>query len=108
MVALPVAVGVLLNTLVPGVVALIAPLCPLFAVLAVSLICSSVIASSSSAILGGGLTVIVAVLLLHTAGFSMGFVLAKLLGFSASTARTISIEVRCGRSLCRFLGFRKG
>jgi hypothetical protein len=93
MVALPVAVGVLLNTLLPGMVRLVAPLCPLFAVLAVSLICSSVIASSSSAILSGGLTVIAAVLLLHTAGFSMGFVLAKLLGFPSSTARTISIEV---------------
>ena len=45
MVALPVALGVMLNTLLPGVVRFVAPLCPLFAVAAVALICSSVIAS---------------------------------------------------------------
>ena len=52
---------------------------------------------SAADILSGGPTVIVAVLMLHTAGFSLGFLLSKLFGFSTQTSRTISIEVRLPR-----------
>ncbi|MFN2427792.1 MAG: bile acid:sodium symporter family protein [Candidatus Binatia bacterium] len=92
-VLLPVAAGLLLNHLAPRAVARVLPAAPFVSVAAIVLICASIIAQSADALLASGLRLVGAVLVLHTAGFALGFGFGRLLGYDASISRTISIEV---------------
>jgi len=93
MVVFPIVAGILLNTTFPKQVKMIAPFCPVVAVAAVSMICAAVVAQNAAEVLSVGPSVLVAVMLLHLGGFTLGFALSKLFGFSESDSRTISIEV---------------
>ncbi|KAL4589005.1 hypothetical protein LXL04_001906 [Taraxacum kok-saghyz] len=92
-VLLPVLVGVFMNQYFKGIVKLVSPLMPPFAVATVAVLCGNAIAQSSSAILMSGQQVVIAALLLHVSGFFFGYVLARVLGVDVSSSRTISIEV---------------
>jgi BASS family bile acid:Na+ symporter len=92
-VLLPVALGVLLNQFVPRIVAKITPAAPLVSVLGVALICASIVGQSSTAIRTSGGSLLLAIVLLHAGGFSLGYLVARLFGFSRTIARTVSIEV---------------
>jgi len=66
---------------------------PLISALTVALICASIIGQSAEAIRASAASLLLAVTLLHAGGFSLGYVAARLAGFSPQVARTVSIEV---------------
>jgi BASS family bile acid:Na+ symporter len=92
-VLLPVTAGLALHHLAPRVVAVITPISPLVSVLAIVMICASIIGSSAETLLHSGGRLIVAVFLLHSGGFAIGYFFGKLLGYEKLVLRTLSIEV---------------
>jgi BASS family bile acid:Na+ symporter len=91
-VILPVAAGVVLNRFTPGVVTAVLPAAPLVSVLAIAMICGSIIAQNATDVREAGLRLLAAIALLHATGFCVGYAFARLLRYPAFTARTISIE----------------
>ena len=91
-VVLPVAAGVILNRFAPAVVRGVLPAAPLVSVLLIALVCGSIIGESAATVRESGLRLIAAIVLVHAAGFALGYGFARLLGFPIVTARTISIE----------------
>jgi BASS family bile acid:Na+ symporter len=65
-----VVIGVGLNRYTPRFVKFILPVSPLVSVLAITLICASIIGSSAEDFKQSGAELILAVFLLHTGGFS--------------------------------------
>ena len=92
-VVLPVAAGVTVNRFAPAAVRRISPVAPLVSVLTIALICGSAIAQNAAAVRASGPRLLLAVALLHAAGFALGHLCARLLGYDRRIARTISIEV---------------
>jgi BASS family bile acid:Na+ symporter len=92
-VLLPVLAGLALHHAAPRVVQAVLPVAPLVAVTAIVLIVASVIGQSADAILESGLALATGVFLLHAIGFSLGYVLARAIGYEQVVARTVSIEV---------------
>jgi BASS family bile acid:Na+ symporter len=66
---------------------------PLISVLTITLICASIIGGSAEDFKQSGGELILAVLLLHTGGFSLGYFFSRLLRCDELTSRTISVEV---------------
>jgi BASS family bile acid:Na+ symporter len=91
-VILPMACGIFLNRFTPGVVSRVLPAAPLVSVLAIALICGSIIGQNAEAVKTAGLQLLAAIVLLHATGFAVGYGFAKLLRYPTTTARTISIE----------------
>lgn len=89
----PVIIGVLLNRYVPRMVRFVLPVSPLVSVLTITLICASIIGSSADKFKQCGGQLILAVLLLHTGGFFLGYFASRLLRCDELTSRTISVEV---------------
>ena len=92
-VLLPVLGGLLMKRFAPSLVKVLAPFCPLVAVVTVALICASIIGSSSAAIVAAGPALLGAVATLHSLGFAAGYFASKGLGFAEKDRRTVSIEV---------------
>jgi BASS family bile acid:Na+ symporter len=92
-VLLPVIAGISLNRFAPRLVRTMLPVAPLISVVAIALICSSIIGQSADAFRQSGLQLMAAVFTLHTGGFAIGYAFAKLLGYDALVRRTVSIEV---------------
>lgn len=89
-VLLPVIAGLSLNTWLPNVCKAVSSITPLISVILVSLICGSISASNSaiaSAIIGPQL--IYAILTLHSMGFFIGYLFARILGAGENRSRTI-------------------
>ena len=89
----PVVIGVALNRYFPRFVKFVMPASPLVAVLAITLICASIIGSSARDFARSGGELILAVFLLHTGGFLLGYFASRLLRCDELTSRTISVEV---------------
>lgn len=92
-VLLPVLLGVALHHLTPRLVDAVQPVAPLVAVVAIVLICSSIIGQSADAVIAAGVPLLQAVFLLHATGFALGYLFARLAGFGPDVCRTVSIEV---------------
>jgi BASS family bile acid:Na+ symporter len=92
-VVVPVLIGVLCNWRFPRQVGALARFSPAVSVVAIVFIAGSIVAQSASSVLAHAGQVALAVLLVHLIGFGLGYFFARQLGFSAVTARTISIEV---------------
>jgi BASS family bile acid:Na+ symporter len=92
-VLLPVLAGLALHHIAPRAVNWVLPVAPPVAVLAIVLICSSIIGSSATAIKESGGLLLAAVGLLHAGGFTLGYAIAWLFGFDKIVRRTVSIEV---------------
>ena len=92
-VLLPVAVGVTLNQFAPKVVKWAKPVFPLVSVVVIALIVAGIIAVRKDDISEQAGVLIAAVFLLHTGGFSLGYLGGKLLGYDVSVRRTLSVEV---------------
>jgi len=89
----PVILGVTLNRLTPGFVKFILPVSPLISVLTITLICASIIGTSADDLKRSGVTLLLAVFLLHSGGFLLGYAASRLLRCDELTSRTISVEV---------------
>ncbi len=92
-VILPVIAGVLLNAFLPGFTKKTKSFFVVSAVVCIVLIVASVIGASSEAILTSGWKLVLSIFLLHSMGFLLGYVFAKILTKQEIVARTISIEV---------------
>lgn len=90
---LPIAIGMSLHQFSPRLVDRILPAAPLLAVLAIVLICSSIIAQSAAAILAAKWQLLGSVIALHGFGFLFGYYFSKITGLETIANRTISIEV---------------
>ncbi|KAH7671168.1 Bile acid:sodium symporter/arsenical resistance protein Acr3 protein [Dioscorea alata] len=93
----PVLLGSYMQSKFPSLVKAILPFAPLLAVLTSSLLASSVFSENfvrlKSSLAGDLGTVILSVLLLHFAGFFVGYLVSLIAGFGERQRRAISIEV---------------
>jgi BASS family bile acid:Na+ symporter len=89
----PVLAGLLLHHQAPRLAGFILPAGPIMSVLVITLIVGSIIGQNASAIFAHGGQLLLAVTLLHSGGFFLGYVVGRLFGFDLGVARTISIEV---------------
>jgi len=89
----PVLIGVLCNWKFPRVVAAAARIGPSASVLAIVLITAGIVAQNATAVLANFGKLALGAVLLHVFGFILGYAVARLLGHSDRTARTVSIEV---------------
>jgi BASS family bile acid:Na+ symporter len=92
-VLLPVGIGLALHHGAPRLVAAALPVAPSVSVVAIALICASIIGQNAPSILDSGARLLLAVFLLHAGGFLLGYAFAWLLGYDRIVRRTISIEV---------------
>ncbi|XAR68200.1 hypothetical protein NMG60_11003250 [Bertholletia excelsa] len=90
---LPVLAGAFLNQYFQGLVKFVSPFMPPVAIATVAVLCGNAIAQNASAIMMSGLQVMLSAVLLHAFGFSLGYLLARMLGIDVVFSRTISIEV---------------
>jgi BASS family bile acid:Na+ symporter len=88
-----VVIGVALNRFMLRFVKFVLPVSPLVSVLAITLICASIIGTNAGKFEQSGGKLIFAVFLLHTGGFFLGYVFSRLLRCDELTSRTISVEV---------------
>jgi BASS family bile acid:Na+ symporter len=89
----PVLMGVALNHYAPRAVQIINPVAPLISVIAIALICASIVGSNVEAMKEAALILFTAVTLLHVGGFGLGYVTGKILKLPTNSRRTLSIEV---------------
>jgi len=89
----PLVIGLALHHLTPRLVKAVLPVAPLVSVLAITMICASIIGSSAGGLKQAGGVLLVAVFLLHVGGFGLGYVFGRLLRFDEINCRTLSIEV---------------
>ncbi len=89
----PLVIGLALHHLTPRLVKAVLPAAPLVSVLAIALICASIVGSSAEQVKKSGGLLLLAVFLLHAGGFFLGYLFARLLGYDRIISRTISIEV---------------
>ena len=92
-VVLPVAAGVAINRCLPCVVRNVQPAAPLVSVVAIALVCASIIGQNAAAVRDSGPELLAAVFSLHGLGFACGYLCARICGYDRPVARTISIEV---------------
>jgi len=92
-VLLPVAFGVILNSLIGQAVHKITPLLAPLAVLAILTIIAIVVALNAERLREVALAVVIATLLHNVSGLLLGYGAAKLLRFEPSICRTIALEV---------------
>lgn len=88
----PVALGVLLHHRVPGLSRPFSEWGPLVSVLLICMICASIIGNSREAILEHFGRLALAVVLLHSSGFLLGWGLSRLVGLPVRDGRAVSIE----------------
>lgn len=88
----PVVLGIGLNRFAPALVTRVNPIAPLVSVLAVALICGSIIGQNAQEVQKSGFTLLAAIALLHATGFGIGYLFSRVFGFSPIVARTVSIE----------------
>lgn len=92
-VLLPIGIGLLLNRALPRLVGQIAVVTPLISVLFIVLIVGAIVAAKKEAIAQSAGVLLISVVLLHTGGFGLGWLVARWLRCGVKEARTISIEV---------------
>lgn len=91
-VLLPLALGLLAQRLVPGVVARAIPVLPLVSVTGIVLIVAAVVGASKGAILQSGLMIFGVVVLHNLLGFLIGFLAARAAGLPLAARKAIAIE----------------
>lgn len=92
-VLVPVSVGVLLNHLCQPLVAKVAPLLPFVSIVGIVLAISIIVALNAAQFQQVGLIILLAVFLHNGLGLGLGYAACRLLGFSHTVCKTISIEV---------------
>ena len=89
----PVALGVLLKQGLPRLASRVEPVMAPLAVLAIVMIVASIVGSQASVLQQQGARLFLACVLLHGAGFLLGWLVPLLVGEGVLVQRTISIEV---------------
>lgn len=92
-VLIPVIAGTALNRLFPRAAAAVSGVLPLVAILLVIWIVGGIVGGAKAQIAEHAGVLLLATLLLHLLGFSLGYGLARLFGLTGAEQRTVSIEV---------------
>jgi len=92
-VILPVTAGALLNHFYRKWVEKVNPYTPFIAVMSIVFIVNFILAVKKEAIFSTGFILILAVVILHTLGFFLGYFLSKFFKFNKKNSQTVSIEV---------------
>jgi len=90
---LPLALGLLFQKFVPGLVRAAIPVLPLVSVIGIVLIVSAVVGASKGAIAQSGLLIFAVVVLHNGLGYLFGFFTAKAFGLSLPKRKALAIEV---------------
>jgi len=93
MVIVPIILGIVVNRLLGKRVEVAINILPMVSVIGIALIIAAVVAVSKDTILTSGFIVFVVVALHNLIGYGLGYLLAKLSGFSEMQRRAIMIEV---------------
>ncbi|MEC6999426.1 hypothetical protein VXQ18_04095 [Brucella abortus] len=96
----PLALGFVLQKLVPGVVKAAVPMLPLVSVVGIVLIVAAVVAVNKAAIAQSGLLIFAVVVLHNCCGLLLGYFAARFAGFRLPSARQSA-----SRSACRTAGW---
>ncbi len=89
----PLVLGLMLHHRAPRLVKAVLPVAPLVSVVAIVLICASIIGANADAVRHSAARLFLAVALLHVGGFALGWVFAGAWGYGETVRRTVSIEV---------------
>ena len=89
----PLALGFLLQKLLPGVVKAAVPALPLVSVVGIVLIVAAVVGASKAAIASSGLMIFAVVVLHNGIGYLLGYLAARASGLSVAKRKAIAIEV---------------
>ena len=89
----PLALGFLLQKLLPGVVKAAVPALPLVSVVGIVLIVAAVVGASKTAIASSGLMIFAVVVLHNGIGYLLGYMAARATGLSTAKRKAIAIEV---------------
>ncbi|MBQ6972819.1 MAG: bile acid:sodium symporter family protein [Synergistaceae bacterium] len=92
-VIVPIIFGFVINKLLPRISETLADILPAVSVTAICLIVACVVSHNAGRIMSTGWLVFAVVILHNMLGYLCGFVLGKILGFSVSQTKAISIEV---------------
>ncbi|MBU6402005.1 MAG: bile acid:sodium symporter family protein [Verrucomicrobia bacterium] len=92
-VLLPVVLGLAVHHLFPRAVQAVLPVAPPVSVVAIVLICASIIGQHADDVKRSGGVLLLGVLGLHTGGFLLGYGISRVLGYNRTISRTVSIEV---------------
>ncbi|MBD8653831.1 bile acid:sodium symporter family protein [Rhizobium sp. CFBP 13726] len=92
-VLMPLALGAILQRLLPGVVKAAVPALPLISVIGIVLIVSAVVGASKGAIVQSGLMIFAVVVLHNGLGYLLGYFAARASGMSLAKRKAIAIEV---------------
>ncbi|MGI2033348.1 bile acid:sodium symporter family protein [Rhizobium panacihumi] len=92
-VLVPLALGFIVQKLMPTVVKAAVPVLPLVSVIGIVLIVSAVVGASKAAIAQSGLMIFAVVVLHNGLGYLLGFFAAKACGLSLAKRKAIAIEV---------------
>lgn len=92
-VIIPVLIGVFCNWRFPKQVAAVSGFAPAVSVIAIIFIAGGIVAQSAESVIAHAGRVALAVFMVHAFGFFLGYVITRMLGFSITIARTVSIEI---------------
>jgi BASS family bile acid:Na+ symporter len=92
-VIIPVLLGATINRFFHKPVQKIMPVAPFISVLAIAMICASIIGQRGEEVKASFGPLLLGVVLLHIGGFALGYGLSRLLKLPLNSARTVSIEV---------------
>jgi BASS family bile acid:Na+ symporter len=89
----PVAAGFLIQRYMPRFTRWAVAYLPAFSSLMIALLVAIIVGHNAGQLLKGGMVVVLVVILHNIGGFSLGYVLGRLLGLSDDKRKAISIEV---------------
>jgi bile acid:Na+ symporter, BASS family len=92
-VLVPVTLGLVVRTLLPGLVKRALPALPWVSVVAITLVVTAVVAGSADAIVDAGLLVLAAVVLHNCLGYALGYGFGRLTRQPERVRRTMAVEV---------------
>lgn len=89
----PVLVGVFFNWRFPAAVASVRRAGPVVSIIALMFITGGIVAQNAGSVVANAGKLALAAVLLHSMGFGVGYLIARVLRYSEDVARTVSIEV---------------
>lgn len=92
-VILPIALGLLVKKIWPGISAWAADYLPALSSLAIATIVLTVVSANAANLLAGGMLILLVVMLHNICGYALGYGLGALLKLPAAKGKTLSIEV---------------
>lgn len=93
MVLLPIILGLVINRIIPEIVAKFIKVLPFFSMAGIAYIILVVTASGANALKTVGLLLVLAVIIHNIFGYTLGYIFARLLKLNERDARAVSLEV---------------